>query len=234
VASGGGTQANPPAAGAGAHANTPGSGWDASFSTVLDPDTAALVAGLKCDPTFQTWTDVPGANENRPINCVTWFQVMAFCIWDGGYLPTDAEWNYAASGGAAQRAYPWSNPASSLTLDDSTYASYYIDTTKQCAGDAIIGCAVTDLVPVGTKPAGDGLWGQSDLGGNVSEWLLDVWQSGFVKPCNDCAQLTPGFLRMVRGGDFYGPASYLRPGHYESAGPNSRYNHVGARCARAP
>jgi len=52
VASGGGTQANPPAAGAGAHANTPGSGWDASFSTVLDPDTAASSQGSSATRTF--------------------------------------------------------------------------------------------------------------------------------------------------------------------------------------
>ncbi len=48
-----------------------------------------------------------GSNENQPINCVTWYEAFAFCISDGGYLPTAAEWNYAAAGGSDQRAYPF-------------------------------------------------------------------------------------------------------------------------------
>jgi formylglycine-generating enzyme required for sulfatase activity len=112
-----GTASNPPPTGSGAHPNLPGSGWDPSWNAYLVADQAALIAAVKCDAVFQTWTDTPGGNDNRPMNCITWAEAMAFCVWDGGYLPTEAEWNYAATGGNEQRSYPWSNPATSLAID---------------------------------------------------------------------------------------------------------------------
>src|SRR5512140_3899160 len=123
--------------------------------------------GVKCNSTFQTWTDTPAANEHRPMNCITRYQAMAFCAWDGGYLATEAEWNYEAAGGDQQRAYPWSSPANSLTLDGS-HASYYDGTN--CVGDGADGCAVTDLVAVGNNPSG--------MGDGVSRTLPGICGSG--------------------------------------------------------
>ena len=45
------------------------------------------------------------------MNCVNWFEAYAFCIWDGGFLPSDTEWEYAAAGGSLQREYPWGSTA---------------------------------------------------------------------------------------------------------------------------
>jgi sulfatase modifying factor 1 len=228
VAAGMGTQANPPMTRAGAHANIVGSGWDASWNASLVANTAALVVAVKCDPTLQLWTDTPGANENRPMSCVTWFEAMAFCAWDGGYLPTETEWNYAAAGGDQQRAYPWSAPAATLTLDGA-HASYYDGTN--CIGDGMPDCTLTDLVAVGTKPAGDGRWGQSDLAGNVLEWTLD-WAAAYPSSCTDCANLALAAHRETRGGSFASGPTSLRTGFRLGLAPSNRSSFDGFRCAR--
>lgn len=233
IASGAGTQAHPPAVGAGMHPNIPGSGWEASWNTSLAPDTASLMAALKggtsspaCG-TRQTWTDAPVGKENFPINCITWYEAMAFCIWDGGFLPTEAEWNYVAAGGDEQRAYPWSDPSSSLAIDVS-HASY------DCSGT---GCDA--ITAVGTKPAGDGRWGHTDLAGNVFEWTLDWQATSYLIPCADCANLTTSAYRISRGGsydDTISPHDVMRTGYRGLElwdPPDNRNQRSGVRCARA-
>jgi formylglycine-generating enzyme required for sulfatase activity len=160
------------------------------------------------------------------MNCLDWTEAMAFCIWDGGFLPTEAEWNYAAAGGSEQRAYPWSSPPSALTIDRSD-ASYCVDVS---AG----GCVNPALTPVGTKPAGDGRWGQSDLGGNVWEWVLDRYETPYQMPaCNDCASLPVAGYQVYRGGSFSAEASNLRGAVRGDDNMSTRANYIGVRCARA-
>jgi formylglycine-generating enzyme required for sulfatase activity len=92
VNAGMGTQASPPGLGAGVHPLIEGSGWKLAWNTSLLATTDALKTALKCDSTFQTWTDtVDGGNENRPQNCMNWYEAFAFCAWDGGRLATEAE-----------------------------------------------------------------------------------------------------------------------------------------------
>ena len=223
VTAGQGTRTYPPMAGTGTHAKIPGSGWDPIWDAVLVQDTAALVTSLKCDPTYQTWTDAAGANENLPISCITWYEAMAFCVWDGGYLPTESEWNYAAAGGAEQRAYPWSNPASASTIDCS-YASY-------------LGCAnLPSDVPlrVGSEsPRGDGRWEQADLAGSLWEWTLDEYQP-YMNPCDDCADLVDlAAYRVFRGGSSYNDPVALRTANRNSVEPARPIHTIGLRCARS-
>ena len=219
VNAGMGTQANPPAAGAGAHPLVAGSGWDSKWNTNLPANTAGLVSAVKCWDLHQTWTDAAGNNESQPMNCLDWYTAFAFCAWDGGRLPTDAEWNYVASGGGEQRYYPWSSLATSTTIDDS-YAVY-------CGGS----CSGTQNV--GSKsPKGDGKWGQSDLGGNVNEWALDCYLSSYPTQYNNCADLTASSSRVYRGGDFIHDAPGLRSAAPDGEGADFRGGTVGARCAR--
>ncbi len=116
---------------------------------------------------------------------------------------------------------------------DETRASYS-DATKGCFGDGITGCALTDLVAVGSKPGGDGVWGQSDLSGNVWEWALDGYAATYADPCTDCANLTATTSRVVRGGSFGSDASYLRAAYRDDLAPMIRADNRGVRCARAP
>lgn len=218
VEAGSGTRARPPNDGAGAHVEIPGSGWDPSWDDELVADGTALAATLACDPIYQTWTDAPGASEDLPINCVTWYEALAFCAWDGGYLPTEAEWNYAAAGGNEQRAYPWSAPAGSTEIDCERANDRDCESEPNRVGS--------------TSPGGDGRWDHADLAGNVFEWTLDG-SGTYPDPCDDCANLTATSDRVLRGGGWDNSAAEVRVGYRLDRPPDLRHRAVGIRCARA-
>jgi formylglycine-generating enzyme required for sulfatase activity len=158
------------------------------------------------------------------MNCITWYEAMAFCIWDGGFLPTETEWNYAASGGEEQRGYPWSMPASSLAIDCTlaNYSTAFPD--MSCNG------ATAD---VGTESADSvSAFGPWDLAGNVSEWVLDVFVSPLTPDCIDCAVVSGATLRVRRGGAFSEDAVSMRSAHRDYATPTARNGTIGVRCAR--
>ena len=226
-----------PAAGAGKHSHlnggsglvnggTPGAyeaGWDVTWNASVPTSRATWdgVDGLACYLPYQTWTSTAGANEKLPINCVSWYQAAAFCIWDGGFLPSEAEWNYAAAGGAEQRVYPWSTPATSSLIDD-PLAVY-------------CGTACTMTQNVGSKPNGNGKWGQSDLAGNVWEWTLDGLKSPYNEAqCSNCAYTATSTSRVRRGGGLDNAADFLLASARGGDPPTSRNGSVGARCARTP
>jgi sulfatase modifying factor 1 len=186
-------------------------GWDATWTIPTTPsDWNALLA---CDATYSTWTPGPGPNEAKPVNCLTWYAAYAFCIWDGGFLPTEAEWELAASGGE-ERVFAWSVPPGDTSSDP---------------GKACFLPQCTSFQPVGTHASGDGRWGHADISGNVGEWVLDWYAPYPSGQCRDCANLAgPSDSRVVRAGSVI---NRIRATYRNNDSPDTPDLLYGARCA---
>ncbi len=195
-------------------------GYEPGWSTADNGNIAPTDGNLGCD-LWATWTTTAGAQDNLPINCVNWYEAYAFCIWDGGFLPSEAEWEYVAAGGSQQREFPWG-------ATDPTGNLYAVDACDLPSP----GCQA--IAPVGTATLGAGYWGQLDLSGEVSEWALDSY-APYADPCADCvavAQLSgTGATRVVRGGSVL---AVQRPPSRATGDPTQRDFVIGFRCARTP
>lgn len=197
--------------GAGAHPHLPNSGWRAEWNDHLPRTYEALVGTLHCGAGDEPWTDVAAQNEDRPMGCLNWYEAFAFCVWDGGRLPTEAEWEYAAAGGEQNRVYPWGT----LAADCSRAAP-------------LDGCHAPGdfFAPVGSHPGGAGLWGHQDFAGSVEEWTLDEWA-----PYANAAPRPQG-TKVLRGLGFWGGGGDMRSADRGHALPDARYLRYGVRCAR--
>jgi formylglycine-generating enzyme required for sulfatase activity len=199
--------------------------------TTDDGNVAPTNANLACY-NFPTWTNTAGSQENLPINCVNWYEAYAFCIWDGGFLPSEAEWGYAAAGGSEQREYPWGSTDPGRGFQYADYDCYYpYPTGMNCVGAV----SLANIAPVGTAIAGAALWGQLDMAGEVGEWNLD-WYATYANPCTDCADFTEGLGRVSRGSDFdymTGPADFWPSRRYWDY-PTDSDSFNGFRCSRTP
>jgi formylglycine-generating enzyme required for sulfatase activity len=213
-----------PVAGAGAHPNIPGSGWQSDwlFTTAND-------CGLH--PEYNLGGDA--THDAYPMNCVSWVSAAAFCIWDGGRLPTEAEWEYAASGGEADTIYPWGNtPVLTGQLDDSAAYAVY-----DALGDGVANdMKYADMLPVGSRPAGASPFGPQDLIGSMWEMVLDSDHrtADFPAEATDWANVDRSSKRFLqKGGSWASPFALTSASRATESDIGGDYE-SGWRCARNP
>lgn len=218
-----------PAAGAGRHTHLNGGsglansgsaagyepGWLQTWNSSVDPTDANLECGPDATPPLSTWTPTIGTNESLPMGCANWWEAYAFCIWDGAFLPSEAEWEYAAAGGSDQRPFPWGATDPGMSQLFAVYGN----------------SSITE--PVGSAPEGAARWGQLDMAGDAYEWVLDYF-APYVDPCADCADLGSEFNRSLRTQHYGTGTEYLAPPYRSASSPFGRNFSIGFRCARVP
>ena len=220
--------ARSPAEESGGQPGYPDSGWRREWDenpVFVPPSADSLEKGIT---SCGSWRGVD--DGSLPMHCVNWFVAMAFCIWDGGRLPTEAEWAFAAMAGNDHRAYPWSSNSDDKQIGQER-ACYWDDAHDW-----------TDRQDVGTRPAGAGAYGHQDLAGNVSEWTADGYQSVLnqddcraetsERPLDDCKTQQVTSTRVQRGGAYVSFDDELLNTFRTNDVPERRDATVGFRCAR--
>ncbi|MEM9682669.1 MAG: selenoneine synthase SenA [Pseudomonadota bacterium] len=106
---------------------------------------------------FEAWHPLA---PDQPVIHVNWYEADAWCRWAGRRLPSEAEWEFAATmrpdeaGGLVKARYPWGDATP--------------DATKANLDGFALGC-----VDVADHAAGDNAWGCRQMLGNIWEWTAD-------------------------------------------------------------
>ncbi len=172
-------------------------------------DGSCTESHLADDPTYN--------GADYPVAGIPWQDAADYCVWAGGRLPTEAEWEYAARG-TDGRVYPWGNAF------DCAGGSFGDDLTECDDGYA-------HTAPVGSFPAGISWSGVLDMAGNVWEWVADKYGDYPSTAQTNPVGPATGDLHILRGGSWGYGQSGIRTAYRYPVLPEADYLGVGFRCA---
>jgi gamma-glutamyl hercynylcysteine S-oxide synthase len=159
--------------------------------------------------------------EDHPVSCVSWYEADAYARWAGKRLPTEAEWEKAASWDAAagrKRRFPWGDepPGGSRARFDLRRWST-APVTAHSEGRSAAGC-----------------W---DMAGNVWEWTASPFTGypGFRAFPYDgySAVYFDGPYKVLKGGSWATRGPILRCSFRNWYVPSYRQGFIGFRCCRS-
>jgi len=161
---------------------------------------------------------VKAGRESYPVSQVSWYGARAYAKWAGKRLPTEAEWEFAASNNGTT-LYPW----------DGEWHDDYCNWGEKGELDGYEFTA-----PVDSFEKGKNHYDCYNMVGNVFEWVAD-WYA----PYNPADTINPQGpadggkrnLKVHRGGCYKYPKKWQN--RYERIGgtPDACYSCVGFRCA---
>lgn len=187
----------------------------AQYWACVDTGTCPVNPGVGC-----TQDLFDAAEPNHPMFCVSWDVAKLFCEAQGKRLPTEAEWEKAASSGDG-RVFPWGDEE-----PDCDRANYTQESGQE-------GCGTGAVDAVGSRPDGASPYGVMDMSGNVSEFVSDWYSEDYYGQSPEMNPTGPdsGTRRVLRGASYHGDADDLRVfARWASNGGS----HVGFRCAKSP
>jgi formylglycine-generating enzyme required for sulfatase activity len=154
---------------------------------------------------------------NSPRDTVSWYEAVAFGRWLSHRakalirLPTEWEWQQAATGGDPMRDYPWPGEW---------------DAARCNSKENQLGRTTA----VGMYPSGVTSQGVLDMAGNLWEWCLNKYEDLVA---SESVRIDNSFVqRVIRGGSYYNGPQNLRVSTRHGYSPDFSSVHFGFRLAQ--